>query len=259
MRSATKLERRGDDSNSLSDALDEIMQTPSVPSRPSNTGGRAIGGNPFFVSNAHDVSDSDDFGEDFGAPPRALANSNNFRGASATTPPAQDGDEMDWSPGQPQSTHRAFSVYRTDHQQPQGFGQAPTEPKKGHFWYRVPPPPTTPAQRLFNPPNQPRLRKSPVTKSEISFRGAGGGGGGGTVNGDPSLGSADESRPPVAFAQPSFFPPPAQNDPRNSLSDLFTDAFSLTPSQEEQANQQRSWVGNLMGFMNPTKTDHERS
>lgn len=227
------------------------MQTPSMATRPGNSR-RPIAGSGAFqaglINETPNSADSD-------LQPRPLSISEDFHNVPATDiAPVQYEDEMDWSPSQSRSTHRAFSVYRADQQEPQGFGQAPTEPKKGHFWYRVPPPPTTPAQRFFNPPNQPRLRKSPVTQPEISFRGAESG----VAGSGPQMDSADESNSSIAFAQPSFFPPPAQNDPRNSLTDLFTDAFSLTPSQEEQANQ-RSWVGNLMGFMNPKTTDRRRS
>lgn len=247
------METEDDGKKNMSEILDEIMQSqsPSMPPRSGNSRRPPIGSDPFqagIVDGIHDRADS-------GPPLRSLTISENrYDVPSTTATPSQYGDEMDWSPSQSESTHRAFSVYRADQQEPQRFGQAPTEPKKGHFWYRVPPPPTTPAQRLFNPPNQPRLRKSPVTKSEISFRGAMGD----MADNNSQLAPTDESRSSVAFAQPSFFPPPAQNDPRNSLSDLFTDTFSLTPRQEEQANQ-RSWVGNLMGFMNTTKTDRRRS
>lgn len=79
----------------------------------------------------------------------------------------------------------------------------------------------------------------------------------GVADKPPQLTSTDKSKS-VAFAEPSFFSPPTQNDPRNSLSELFTDGFTLTPNQEEQANQ-RSWVGNLMGLMYPKKTDRQQS
>ncbi|KAK4101972.1 hypothetical protein N658DRAFT_485819 [Parathielavia hyrcaniae] len=91
------------------------------------------------------------------------------------------GDEMDWSPtptshhpltatattpdaiGAQPSQYRAFNTRGQRPTQP--FGSAPTEPRKGPFWYRVPPAPTTPAQRVFNPPNRPGLRPSSVEKA----------------------------------------------------------------------------------------------
>lgn len=158
-------------------------------------------------------------------------------------------DEMDWSPSI--SQHRAFSSYRQPGPSHQGFSQAPTEEKKGAFWYRVPPAPVAPAHRLFNPPNQPRLRNIPpasVTNSPetINFRGAdgrtnrakvedigeGGGGGGGEV----------------AFARPSFFPPTPGDDPRNGLAELLGESFTLRQSEERR--EKGSWIGGLFGGRN---------
>jgi hypothetical protein len=170
-----------------------------------------------------------------------------------TTPTYYD-EEMDWSPTQ--SKHRAFSSYRTGQQASQGFGQAPTEASRGHFWYRVPPAPTTPAQRIFNPPNQPRLRKNPVNREteDISFRGSqatlhdrGG-------DFDPS----NQSRP-VTFAETSFFPPTTPNDPRNSLSELFEAGFTLTPEQDEdRVQERRSWMGNLVDYLYPSRGNRQQ-
>ncbi|KAK3371780.1 Ima1 N-terminal domain-containing protein [Lasiosphaeria ovina] len=168
--------------------------------------------------------------------------------------------EMDWSPTQ--SKYRAFNTY--GQRQTQGFGEAPTEEHKGTFWYRVPPAPTTPAQLVYNPPNQPLLRKSPLTREQerqrqqqhnVLFRGN-----------DRTLlardanfhnrqddGNASQHR--VAFAEQSFFPPAPQNDPRNSLSELFGESLALTPSQQEDRRAQaereggswisRPWLGLL--------------
>jgi hypothetical protein len=79
---------------------------------------------------------------------------------------------MDWSPAQfePKSQHRAFTenlpinndAVFLGQAQPQKntklFGQSPVAPQAGTFWFKVPPAPTTPAQQLRNPPNQPRMR-----------------------------------------------------------------------------------------------------
>lgn len=226
----------------MSEILDEILQSPSAPTEPGNKGQSLIDRAAFQASPINEPYGS----ANSGAQLRSLRIYETPETSPLGDSPAvQHGDEMDWSPTQ--SKHRAFSAYRTDQQGSQGFGQAPTEPKKGHFWYRVPPAPTTPAQRIFNPPNQPRLRKSPATDAEISFRGVANGSAGQPLQLSPTA----ESKP-VAFAEPSFFPPPPQNDPRNSLTELFTDAFTLTPSQEQA--KQGSWVGSLMGLVKPKKT-----
>ncbi|KAK0634945.1 Ima1 N-terminal domain-containing protein [Bombardia bombarda] len=137
-------------------------------------------------------------------------------------------EEMDWSPTQ--SQHRAFSTYGQQ-RATQRFGEAPIEPNKGPFYYRVPPAPTSLARRVFNPPNQPRLRKSPVGGSgseqqrEVVFRGA-----------DRTLLARDVNQQEqeerngggmVAFAEPSFFSQPATNDPRSTLSDMFGQSLAL--------------------------------
>ncbi|KAH6851122.1 Ima1 N-terminal domain-containing protein [Chaetomium sp. MPI-CAGE-AT-0009] len=189
-------------------------------------------------------------------------------------------EEMDWSPtptttaappppaltpftptdaSASASRHRAFNTrgQRTE----QGFGQAPTEPRTGPFWYRVPPAPTTPAQRVFNPPNQPRLRASPVDSlpprspgfggaspfavGRGSAAGGGGGGGGGMEMG---------GRGQVAFAEPSFFAEDVvgravaaedrRNDPRNELSGLFGEGFKLS---EEEVRRREGWWKRLIG------------
>ncbi|OIW27151.1 hypothetical protein CONLIGDRAFT_415399 [Coniochaeta ligniaria NRRL 30616] len=160
-------------------------------------------------------------------------------------------EEMDWSPSATsKSQHRAFSSYRDPGPANSGFSQAPTEAKKGAFWYHVPPAPVSPAARLFNPPNQPRLRNinvdstSPTSPTKtVSFRHTPVGTDG-RVNVGGAGGGADR-QPPVAFARPSFFPPPPENDPRNGLAEVFEESFSLRQGPEEQ--QRRGWMGGLFG------------
>ncbi|KAK3941756.1 hypothetical protein QBC46DRAFT_381914 [Diplogelasinospora grovesii] len=171
-------------------------------------------------------------------------------------------DEMDWTPTQ--SKHRAFSTQ--GQREGQGFNEAPTEPKRGPFWYRVPPAPTSPAQRLFNPPNQPRLRQSPTTQQQqqIRFRGSGLGGTGGDGRElqlhRQQQDTDDRQYSQVTFAQPRFFPPSPQNDPRDPLSDMFGSSFSLKEQQERRERRDRAaaqaaaaaaaaggWFGGLFG------------
>lgn len=229
----------------MSDLLDEIMQTP-VASQPAGSQHQSTfdvsewGGN--FTKTSLSTRDED---MEF----RSLAISEQPVPPHPSFVTTQYEEEMDWSPTQ--SKHRAFSSFRPEGPGQQGFSQAPTEAKKGHFWYRVPPAPTTPAQRLFNPPNQSRLRKISVARPEISFRGANDR----TMREITSEPEATTERSkPVTFAEPAFFPPMASNDPRNSLSDMFNEGFTLRPDREKQP-EQRSWVGNLMGLVSGKKPE----
>lgn len=159
---------------------------------------------------------------------------------------------MDWAPTA--SPYRAFNTH--GQRQTLKFGEAPTEPKKGPFWYRVPPAPITPAQRVFNPPNQPRMRRSPASTSsqpEIVFRGPRK-----TRDrlddrrGDEEENGGDE-RHKVAFAEPSFFSQPERNDPRNSLTDMFGQNLRLSQEQQEERSR-HSWLGSsLLGLVSGNK------
>ncbi|KAK4122808.1 hypothetical protein N657DRAFT_634800 [Parathielavia appendiculata] len=199
------------------------------------------------------------------------------------------GDEMDWSPtpfSSPfpltttaaaaatpdaiaqQSKYRAFNTRGQRATQP--FGSAPTEPRKGSFWYRVPPAPTTPAQRVFNPPNRPGLRLSSVEKAAggsgvrgsdapsggvVRFRGRDGttlareGGLGGGCGGS---GEEGEKRQ-VSFAEPRLFAEVVvggrnaggageggRGDPRNELSGMIGEGLKLD-GEEGKAKEGGGW------------------
>ncbi|KAK3344312.1 Ima1 N-terminal domain-containing protein [Lasiosphaeria hispida] len=164
-----------------------------------------------------------------------------------STPTAVGYDEdMDWAPTE--SKYRAFSPY--GRRQTNGFNEAPTEPQKP-FWYRVPPAPTTPAQRVFNPPSQPRLRKSPIAPDPqnplFSFKAATTSSGTRpgkqlvrveTDEDEEEDGVGSSQQRDVKFVEPRFFPPPPQNDPRDPLSDMFGQSFSLT--EEERAEREKA-------------------
>lgn len=228
----------------MADLLDEILESPTLSSRPfprsqppptqpatSNIWGASIHPSAARKPNL-DLTDL------------SLSPQLHPRPSNPPSPPAPQPnhyeEEMDWSPST--SQHRAFSSYRPPGPASQGFGQAPTEEKKGAFWYRVPPAPVAPAHRLFNPPNQPRLRNIPASATTnspeaISFRGADG-------RANPVAGE-DEGRGGVAFAKPSFFPPVSGDDPRNGLADMLQGSFSLR-HREEKA-EKGSWIGGLFG------------
>lgn len=81
-------------------------------------------------------------------------------------------EEMEWLPTVPQkSMHRAFNTPRPAQREAQAFGMTPAGDQPSPFWFKVPPAPTTPAQRLRNPPNQPRLRV-PSAEVRDNFFGA---------------------------------------------------------------------------------------
>ncbi|TDZ17410.1 Integral inner nuclear membrane protein ima1 [Colletotrichum orbiculare MAFF 240422] len=141
----------------------------------------------------------------------------------------QYSEEMDWSPTQDkqQSKHRAFSDFGPAKAPKQLFGQPAPGPNSSPFWYKVPPAPTTPAQRLRNP--KPLLPKSAEKKSIFETS---------TVNtpkGDAATDAKSNLRD-VAFAQPTFFAPSTTNpsDPRNSLADLLNTSFSLSQDDPEE-------------------------
>ncbi|KAK3684028.1 Ima1 N-terminal domain-containing protein [Podospora appendiculata] len=219
---------RPDEAKSLTELLDEISRTPTIPSSPVSP-----------VTAERPFSRRSPLGYSQALTHRRDDDDLQLNSLDLSAPPVHYEQEMDWSPSQ--STHRAFNTYG---QRPgQSFSEAPTEPKKGPFWFHVPPAPTTPAQRLFNPPNQPRLRPSPVDKRDFVFRGADGTQLARDAKPQQQKQSplsqgrdGDESsrQQRVAFAEPSFFPPAPQNDPRNSLASMFGESLALTPSQEEQ-------------------------
>jgi hypothetical protein len=139
-------------------------------------------------------------------------------------------EEMDWSPSA--SQHRAFSSYnpyKVKNTNPR-FSDTPTEPKSGPIWYKVPPAPTTPAQRLRNPPMRPIIRESPKEKQETFFQ---------STRRQP-LDLGNKTGPKSAdlpLAQPTFFAPLPRDDPRDGLSSMFANSFSISPSPEEQAER----------------------
>ncbi|KAI2473501.1 Ima1 N-terminal domain-containing protein [Annulohypoxylon bovei var. microspora] len=137
-------------------------------------------------------------------------------------------EEMDWTPSA--SQHRAFSEYnpyRVKNTNPR-FNDAPIEPKSGPIWYKVPPAPTNPAQRLRNPPMRPIIRESPKEKKENFFQSA--------ARGPVDMGSSKQSSlSDIKFADPKFFAPEDKDDPRDSLSKMFASSFSISPSPDDAA------------------------
>ncbi|KAJ9138601.1 Integral inner nuclear membrane protein ima1 [Pleurostoma richardsiae] len=233
----TRAVEREEQKTTMSDLLDEILQEP-----------------PTASSSAAGVSRLDEDLPSFRSkssfnPATAAISGNPFR--AVAQPPSTDvqlsslnlsdnkpqeviryEEEMDWSPTQ--SRHRAFNTFGSSQRLGQSFGQAPVDAKAGHFWYKVPPQPTTPAQRLFNPPSAPIIRTSPATTENLLFRG--------TKDKSHLQQKRDSTAPEekaVEFRGPSFFPNTSKNDPRSSLSELFDQSFSLTPV-DKQPGRSRS-------------------
>jgi hypothetical protein len=129
-------------------------------------------------------------------------------------------DEMDWTPSQ--STYRAFQPSPPSTRDSQTFGQAPAN-KDSVFWAKVPAAPTTPAQRLRNPLNKPRLANHSQEKKENFFANMTGSkfsvsGSDGNEEANPT---SKHTRKNYEFAQPKFFPPSDMED-ATGLVDIFS-------------------------------------
>lgn len=131
---------------------------------------------------------------------------------------------MEWTPSQ--SQYRAFSTYKPGQPESRKFGETPTHERAGVFWAKIPPAPTNPAQRIFNPLNAPRIRTSPQTaKNPVTFQGSK----------KPVFSQPPANAPPATiFANPTFRPPQPQ-DERDSLSEMFTKSFTLDQNPKEDA------------------------
>ncbi|KAJ8130625.1 hypothetical protein O1611_g3003 [Lasiodiplodia mahajangana] len=154
-------------------------------------------------------------------------------------PPAvSDDDAMDWTPSG--SQHRAFSSYnpyKIKNTNPR-FSDLPIEPKPGPIWYKVPPAPTNPAQRLRNPPMRPIIRESPKEKKETFFKSTG--------RQPIDLGNrAPESSAELNLAPPKFYALEAKDDPRDSLSSMFATSFNISPDPDEREEGNLRRKGNL--------------
>ncbi|WQF82259.1 Putative integral inner nuclear membrane protein ima1 [Colletotrichum destructivum] len=206
-----QLKHREDDNKNMATLLDDILaeSSPRPGSPPSPT---SIGsGSPALFQ-------------------RELQHRSSARTAVFGTPqkPSQPqyAEEMDWSPTQ--SKHRAFNDFGPPKAPNQVFGQPDPGPNSSPFWYKVPPAPITPAQKLRNGP---KILAKPVEKKSIFSIGS--------PNASRTSASADDANrgvSKVAFAQPTFFAPSASNptDPRSSLADLLNTSFTLSQDEPEE-------------------------
>ncbi|KAI0846582.1 Ima1 N-terminal domain-containing protein [Daldinia vernicosa] len=150
-------------------------------------------------------------------------------------------EEMDWTPSA--SQHRAFSSYnpyKVKNMNPR-FSDTPIEARPGPIWYKVPPAPTTPAQRLRNPPMRPIIRESPKEVKENFFQS--------TARGPLEMGSSFQgSLSDIKFAEPKFFAPEDKDDPRDNLSRMFASSFSISPDPDEERYRKPGRAGTSSVF-----------
>ncbi|KAK4228928.1 integral inner nuclear membrane protein ima1 [Podospora fimiseda] len=240
----------------LFDELDEIARSPPcsspiVPPSPSIIDDKDD--SPFFSRRKPLKSNQPPMGYTHTLAAQELTNNlQQLNSLSFSHQHVQQPEEMDWSPTTssltptPQLQQSQFRAFNTQNlRTTQGFNEAPVEPKRGPFWYRVPPAPTTPAQRARNPPNRPLLRISPASNTpEVKFRGP-----------DKTQlvrvetrsqarkrREQEESQTGVTFAEPSFFNKPSGDDPRNDLVDLLGGSFSMDDEQSrKKAEAEGGW------------------
>lgn len=162
---------------------------------------------------------------------------------------------MDWSPSA--SQHRAFSTYnpyKVKNTNPR-FSDTPIEPKPGPIWYKVPPAPTTPAQRLRNPPMKPIIRESPKETKENFFQQSNNNNNNNARGrrveigspATPGRSSAAAASDTTIFANPKFYAPEPQDDPRDGLTHMFASSFSISPSPEQQEGRRKAMAARKIG------------
>lgn len=193
-----------EDRQSLSSILDEVLASPSKPENSQHSSVRPLPSSypppmPFRSSVSPQV----------GSPSQATF------GAPERPPQSADPDEMDWTPTQ--SQHRAFQSGVTDGSPSRPFSQAPVQPESGTFWYKVPPAPINPSQKLRSAPSVPIVRKQTPEANGLGF--------GTRTSSSKRLGLQDQ-RQGVEFHRPKFFAP-TRDDERSSLADMLDKSFTL--------------------------------
>ncbi|KAL6411424.1 hypothetical protein AUP68_05134 [Ilyonectria robusta] len=214
-----KPERRREEPKTFSDLLNEALDEPAAPPQ-QDTFNRPLMNSlpqPYPRNNPIQTRES----------PLTGLGSLGISQTPRRTQEPQYSDEMDWTPTQShESPHRAF---RDMPGPTRAFGAAPLKPEGSPFWYKVPPAPTNPAQRLRNP-NAPILRSKPVEEESVFFR----------ASDRTQTEAKKEDAANVAFKQPSFFAPATENDEANSLADLLNQSFSLSQENPQPASTTRA-------------------
>ncbi|KAL6817421.1 Ima1 N-terminal domain-containing protein [Trichoderma camerunense] len=151
----------------------------------------------------------------------------------------QDADAMDWSPlpkHAQKSQYRAFQDPPVSKLGARPFGQSPTQPDAGPFWYKVPPAPVNPAQRFRNPPGAPLFKRAfsvEPRKEEGSF--------------SFGMGHMDDRREEmprassVDFKSPSFFAPEGP-DETDALADALGQSFSFASVIDDESDSEKTVV-----------------
>lgn len=162
---------------------------------------------------------------------------------------------MDWSPLPKQqlqrSQHRAFQ----DSPVPsklgsRPFGQAPTQPDAGPFWFKVPSAPTNPAQRLRNPLNATIFNRafSEPRREEGDF-------GFGRhrldeMREEPSRASS------VDFKGPSFFAPEDADD-TDALADALGQSFTFANDTDGESDSEETVVNEELPILSSGQSSHK--
>ncbi|KAH8685536.1 Ima1 N-terminal domain-containing protein [Tricladium varicosporioides] len=219
--------------------------------------------------NQHDFQPRNDFYEKFTAERKTPAllsmepKEINAYFANGTIPERmrgtlKDGNDMEWDPT-PQPKYRAFAPRPKDSAGSAlvgfpgsgKFGQTPVTDNPNPFWYKnLPPAPITPAHRLRNPPNQPRLNISPNEVKENLFNKATRG----NSEPDNAISNANTNNNKYAnfeFAQQRLFAGEQQRESpgHDDLADRMARGWSLNdaeetvqPTLQEQLDQQEQQV-----------------
>jgi hypothetical protein len=148
---------------------------------------------------------------------------------SPLSPPAEDVDEMDWTPSQ-EENFQSDSPAHYDHQ----YRRLPTLALDG----RLPAQPISFAARLRNPPNRPHLRRIPEDKKEAlvnNMRGY-------SSSNNEDAGDGKGKKHPIAMANLRFFP--SDEYSRDiGLKSLFDSLHTRRPPEVAKAMKDRQQAG----------------
>lgn len=136
-------------------------------------------------------------------------------------------ERMDWTPTSSTARRHEFVPTVRPTQKPV---QVAVEPQLNPFRMRVPEAPYSPAHRLRNPPNQPRLQVASEERKKNFFNNM--------TQRSPAEDKASDSSQmradiSASFSRQTFFPSKAENEAESSLADLLT-SISLGPSEPKK-------------------------
>ena len=209
---------------SLADALDEVLQSPS---------GSALPPSPVHLSLTASKASLSPMSNSFASAKHKRRTE--FASTAFGNRAAEELDEMEWVPTT--SPYGAFNSKSPPERAEMPCKASPTNTNKGPFWFKVPPRPIDPASRLRQLPKAPLGdAQQPHDYRERPFEQR--------PPGPPqgmkifgSSASREENHPEkedtsFSINEPRFFAPERANDPRNELSGLFGRGFSLSGDEE---------------------------